>query len=50
VVTSRNSRHPHMNGETVPIESDFSNGLAWPGAAGASNDDTAGCKCLLSLS
>jgi HK97 family phage portal protein len=50
VVTSRNSRHPHMNGETVPIDQDFSNGLAWPGAAGASNDDTAGCKCLLSLS
>jgi hypothetical protein len=49
VVTSKQSRHPHMNGETVPIQDDFSNGLPWPGAAGASNDETAGCKCLLSL-
>jgi hypothetical protein len=32
VVTSgAHSRHPEMNGETVPVSENFSNGLAWPG-------------------
>lgn len=48
VVTSSNSRHPELDGETVPIGEDFSNGGAWPGdAAGLDQDQTAGCTCLL---
>jgi hypothetical protein len=49
-VTRKNSRHPHMDGETVPVGEKFSNGLAYPGAPSANVDETAGCKCLLSLS
>lgn len=47
VVTSSNPRPEHaaMNGETVPVEDDFSNGLPWPGAAGADVDQVANCSC-----
>lgn len=51
VVTSRKSRHPEMNGETVPVSDNFSNGLAWPGDGhGGGAAQVAGCKCLLQLS
>ena len=48
VVTSSNPRpsHARMSGETVPIDSRFSNGADWPGdssALGAA--DVANCKC-----
>lgn len=43
VVTSGNSRHPEMNGETAPVDGEFSNGARWPG------DGDAGCKCLLEI-
>lgn len=47
VVTSGNPRASHaaMDGETVPLDQDFSNGLPWPGAAGSDVDEVAGCRC-----
>jgi HK97 family phage portal protein len=46
-VTGANPRQSHadMNGETVGIEDTFSNGLAWPGAAGGDAADVANCNC-----
>lgn len=48
-VTSSQSRHPELDGETVPIGEPFSNGMAYPGDAGGGADQTAGCTCLLSF-
>lgn len=48
-VTSSNSRHPELDGETVPLGEQFSNGLAWPGDAAGGADQTAGCACFLSF-
>lgn len=56
VVTSHNSRHPELDGETVDMyDSDgndvlFSNGLRWPGDVEGEAADTAGCQCALDLS
>lgn len=51
VVTNKRSRHPQMNGQTVPANDKFSNGLLWPGdAKDGTAHDVAGCKCLLILS
>ena len=47
VVTSQESRHPGLDGETVPIGSAFSNGLQWPGDGAGSVDEIAGCTCIL---
>jgi HK97 family phage portal protein len=47
VVTSANSRHPEMDGETVRLGTEFSNGAAWPGDPVLGPDDTAGCTCVL---
>lgn len=43
-VTGSNPRATHaaMNGETVPIDQPFSNGMDWPGQGDA---DDAGCNC-----
>jgi hypothetical protein len=44
----KNARPSHavMNGQTVPIESTFSNGARWPADADALGvDDIAGCNC-----
>lgn len=50
VVTSAKSRHPEMDGETVPIEDTFSNGLAYPGDPGAGDaGEVAGCQCLVDV-
>lgn len=49
VVTSANSRHPEMDGETVGVEEDFSNGMPWPGSSLGDVDEIAGCQCLLEL-
>ena len=46
-VNSAKSRHPEMDGETVPIEENFSNGAAWPGDAVLGPDETSGCMCEL---
>lgn len=47
VVNSSSSRHPELNGETVPIGETFSNGLLWPGDPNGDVADTAGCICSL---
>ena len=46
VVNSGNPRPSHaaMDGETVPIDEDFSNAMKWPGA-GSDVDEVAGCQC-----
>ena len=48
--TSGNPRasHARMNGETVGIDEEFSNGLRWPGGIG-DPDETAGCKCEMDI-
>lgn len=48
--TGHNARpsHARMDGETVPLDATFSNGLAWPGAIG-DPDETAGCNCEVSV-
>lgn len=49
-VTGRNPRPSHaaMDGESVPVSEDFSNGAAWPGDASALGvDDLAGCNCSI---
>lgn len=49
VTTSTNPRPEHaaMNGETVPLSENFSNGLPWPGAANGGAEDNANCQCAL---
>lgn len=48
VVTSANPRASHaaMDGETVPLDSTFSNGAKWPGDTSALDvEEVAGCGC-----
>lgn len=40
------SAHARMNGETVPIDQEFSNGMQWPGDS-SDIKQVAGCKCRL---
>ncbi|MBW8171801.1 phage portal protein [Ornithinimicrobium sp. Arc0846-15] len=49
--TSSNPRssHARLNGQTVSLDEDFSNGLPWPGAAGSDADEVAGCKCAVEI-
>jgi HK97 family phage portal protein len=49
VVTSGNSRHPELHGETVPVFSAFSNGGQFPGDPHLGPDETARCQCLLEV-
>lgn len=44
------SDHAAMDGETVGLDDNFSNGLAWPGDAAGDADDLANCNCSLSIS
>lgn len=46
-VTGTNPRLEHMlmNGETVLIDEEFSNGCFWPGDEGGDPDTTCGCNC-----
>lgn len=50
-VTGANAREEHaaLNGETVPLDQPFSNGLAWPGDAQGDVDEVAGCNCSLQI-
>lgn len=51
-VTGKNARKEHLalNGETVPLSENFSNGAAWPGDASALGaDDLANCNCELQI-
>lgn len=49
--TARNSRRTHaqMNGQTVGIDSKFSNGGRWPGDSILPARESAKCKCMLSI-
>lgn len=49
VVTSANPRpgHAALNGETVPIDDVFGNGLRWPGDSFGTAADNANCACRL---
>lgn len=49
IVTSSDSRHPQMDGESVPLDETFSNGLSWPGAMDGDASETAGCQCLVDI-
>jgi hypothetical protein len=51
-VTSGNPRPEHaaMDGETVPIGEEFSNGLNWPGDPVMGPDEVAGCECTVDVS
>lgn len=50
VVNSPKSRHPEMDGETVPVDDVFSNGAQWPGDASLGPDETSGCQCEVTIS
>jgi HK97 family phage portal protein len=51
VVNSGNPRASHaaMNGETVPVSENFSNGMPWPGSISGDVDEVAGCQCSLEI-
>ncbi|WP_217235460.1 phage portal protein [Streptomyces sp. AC555_RSS877] len=44
------SQHAAMNGEKVPLDGVFSNGLRWPGDGMGDAAETANCRCLLTYS
>ena len=46
-ITGDNPRPEHaaMNGETVPVNQEFSNGCFWPGDDNGDPDTTCGCNC-----
>jgi HK97 family phage portal protein len=50
-ITGPNARpeHARVNGETVPLKDEFSNGLMWPGDADGDAADVAGCNCSLQI-
>jgi len=39
--------HADMDGETVPLDDSFSNGMQWPGGGGAPDDS--GCNCTVQI-
>ncbi|MGP5579753.1 phage portal protein [Glutamicibacter arilaitensis] len=51
VVTSSNPRSEHaaMNGETVPIDQPFSNGMDWPGDPTGGAENVANCRCRVDV-
>jgi hypothetical protein len=50
-VTSSNPRASHaaMDGETVPISEQFSNGMDFPGDTAGGADEVAGCECTVTI-
>lgn len=48
-VTSPNSRHPQLNGETVPLDGVFGNGNRWPGDSAGGADESADCHCFMTI-
>ncbi|SPT53792.1 phage portal protein, HK97 family [Actinomyces bovis] len=48
-VTSGNPRasHAQLDGETVPVDGVFSNGMAWPGDPVGGADEVAECRCTI---
>lgn len=51
VVTSQNPRPSHqaMNGQTVPYDEKFPNGMEWPGDWAGGPDEVCGCQCEVAL-
>ena len=51
IVQSSNPRKSHaaMNGQTVPIDERFSNGMNWPGDWAGGPDEVCGCCCTISV-
>ena len=49
--TGDNARPSHqaMNGETVPVDDNFSNGAYWPGDDNLDPDESCGCNCSTSI-
>ena len=49
--TSANPRPSHaaINGETVPYDEPFGNGLLYPGDPNGEADETAGCACIMDV-
>lgn len=50
-VNSRNPRSSHIavNGQSVAMSENFSNGMAWPGDPAGGADENARCKCSLTI-
>ena len=48
--TDPRKSHARLDGETVPIDSKFSNGLDWPGDPRKGPDEVAGCECTVDVS
>lgn len=50
-VTGDNPRPSHqaMDGETVDVDADFSNGAYWPGDSDLDVDEVAGCNCSVEI-
>lgn len=48
--TDPRKSHARMDGETVPIDSKFSNGMNWPGDPVKGPDEVAGCECTVDVS
>lgn len=48
--TNPRAQHAALDGETVPIDGVFSNGLRWPGDGTGDANETANCRCLLTYS
>jgi HK97 family phage portal protein len=48
IVTSQNPRSTHaaLNGETVPLSENFSNGVPWPGHPDLDPEEIANCQCI----
>lgn len=51
VVRSSNPRKSHaaMNGQTVPIDEKFGNGMDWPGDWAGGPDEVCGCQCTIEV-
>lgn len=50
-VTGPNPRKSHaaMNGETVSLDDNFSNGQKWPGSGAGGVEEKAGCNCSVTI-
>ena len=48
-VNSANSRHDDLDGETVPLDDVFSNGMAYPGDPAGGPENTVNCQCTLDV-
>ena len=51
IVQSSNPRKAHaaMNGQSVPIDDRFSNGMEWPGDWVGGPDEVCGCQCTVAV-